>query len=87
MKEITEERKCLLHEELNNENIEIIDILAKDIILPLEKVKIEVKAYGIDELIECLKKCQKNLIKCSLKKIKSKMKEKYLMILIKNIKR
>ena len=75
----SEERKMQLSEQLDSENIEIIDILAKNKILSFNNIKLEFKAYGLDVLIDCLKKkCQKNLVKCNLKQIaKTKMKQKY----------
>ena len=76
----TEIRKKQLCQELNNKNIEIIELMAKDYICKKNnEILFEVKAYGINDLIECLKKkCQKNLVLCNLKQIaKEKIKEKY----------
>ena len=44
-----------LSEKLNDENVKIIDILAKDIILQVNNMKYEIKAYGLDVLMKCLK--------------------------------
>ena len=76
----TEIRKKELIQELNNNNIEIIELMAKDYICKRNnKILFEVKAYGLNNLMECLKKkCQKNLVLCNLKQIaKEKIKEKY----------
>ena len=76
----TEQRKMELSEKLNDENVKIIDILAKDIILQVNNMKYEIKAYGLDILMKCLKeKCRDSLVKSNLKQIaKIKIKEKYL---------
>ena len=76
----TEQRKMELSEKLNDENVKIIDILAKDIILQVNNMKYEIKAYGLDVLMKCLKeKCRDSLVKSNLKQIaKIKIKEKYL---------
>ena len=76
----TEIRKKELIQELNNNNIEIIELMAKDYICKRNnKILFEVKAYGLNNLMQCLKKkCQKNLVLCNLKQIaKEKIKEKY----------
>ena len=76
----TEQRKMELSERLNDENVKIIDILAKDIILQINHMKYEIKAYGLDILMKYLKeKCCDSLVKSNLKQIaKIKIKEKYL---------
>ena len=76
----TEQRKMELSEKLIDENVQIIDILAKDIILQINHMKYEIKAYGLDILMNCLKeKCRDSLVRSNLKQIaKIKIKEKYL---------
>ena len=76
----TEERKMQLKEKLNNENIEIIEVYAKDYEYKFRNLNIKIEAFGLDELKEAMKKkCLKSLIKCNLKQIaKVAVKEKYL---------
>jgi len=72
----TEERKKLLKEKLNNDNIKIVEILAKDEMI----YGYNIKAFGIEKLIEVMKKqCKESLIKCNIKiTVKKKIKDKYL---------
>ena len=79
-KKITEDRKKQLREKLNNDNIEIINLLAKNYDLEIGDETIEIKAFGLDKLIDALKnKCKKQLVKYNIKQIaKKKIKEKYL---------
>ena len=75
----TDEKKEQLRKALNNDKIEIVDVLAKDIKMKLGKQEILIEAYGIDELRELMKKkCKDKLFKCNLKQIvMKKIKQKY----------
>ena len=72
-------RKKQLKERLNNPNIEIIDVIAKDFKFAIEGQTFEIKARGLENLIDAMKKkCQKQLIKCNIKQIaKKSIQEKY----------
>ena len=78
-KQETEIRKKQLKERLNNPNIEIIDVIAKDFKFAIEGQTYEIKARGLENLIDAMKKkCQKQLIKCNIKQIaKKSIQEKY----------
>ena len=75
----TDEKKEQLRQALNNDKIEIVDVLAKDLKMKLGKQEILIEAYGIDELRELMKKkCKDKLLKCNLKQIvMKKIKQKY----------
>ena len=75
----TDEKKEQLRQALNNDKIEIVDVLAKDLKMKLGKQEILIEAYGIDELRELMKKkCKDKLFKCNLKQIvMKKIKQKY----------
>ena len=75
----SEERKEQLRKELNNNNIKIIDVLAKDKSFKIRNNTFTAEAFGINDLINCIaEKCQKTLVKCNLKQIaKSKIKDKF----------
>ena len=45
----TDEKKEQLRQALNNDKIEIVDVLAKDLKMKLGKQEILIEAYGIDE--------------------------------------
>ena len=79
-KKDTENRKKMLREKIDNDNIEIIPLLGKD--TPIEIADdqfITIKAFGMNKLIEAIgKKCEKNLVKCNIKQIaKQKIIEEY----------
>ena len=79
-KKDTEDRKKMLREKIDNDNIEIIPLLGKD--TPIEIADdqfITIKAFGMNKLIEAIgKKCEKNLVKCNIKQIaKQKIIEEY----------
>ena len=79
-KKDTEDRKKMLREKIDNDNIEIISLLGKD--TPIEIADdqfITIKAFGMNKLIEAIgKKCEKNLVKCNIKQIaKQKIIEEY----------
>ena len=78
--EKTEKRKELLKESLNNPNIEIIDVLAKDIYIHINNDKLIIKSFGVDKLIDTIvKKCQKQSMKYTMEQIvKANVKRKYL---------
>ena len=65
----TEKRKNQFKKELNNENIEIIDILAKDYILKIGNIDYKINAYGLDKLIDSIKKNAKKVVTANLKQI------------------
>jgi len=66
-----------LKEALNNENIEIIPVLAKDYKLEISDQIIP--AYGLDKLIASIKKNAKKIVKANLKQIaKNKLKNEYI---------
>ena len=71
----TEKRIKQLKESLNNDNIEIIEVVAKDI-----KIRnIIVPAFGLDQLIASIKKNAKKIVKANLKQIvKNKIKNEYI---------
>ena len=79
-KKKTEDRKKQLREKLNNDNIEMINVLVKNCNLEVGDQIIEVKAFGLDKLIDAMKnKCKNQLVKYNIKQIaKEKIKEKYL---------
>ena len=75
----TEKRKNQLQNYLNNENIEIIDILAKDYTIKIGKQNIKINAFGLDKLIASIKKNAKKVVIANLKQIaKIKMKKEYI---------
>jgi hypothetical protein len=74
----TKERIKELRKDLKNDNIEIIDIRAKDQIIKNGKKNIILEKYGIDKLINSMKKKAKKIVVANLKQItKIKIKEKY----------
>jgi ABC-type dipeptide/oligopeptide/nickel transport system ATPase subunit len=80
MNPITERRKIELRQELNNDKIEIIPVLAKDFEFEYPNgTKFKMPAYGINNLIDIMKeKCKNKLIKCNTKQIaQRKMKEQF----------
>ena len=75
----TEKRIKELKEALNNDNIEIISVLAKDFELKIENQTIKFPAYGLDKLIASIKKNAKKIVKANLKQItKNKLKNEYI---------
>ena len=75
----TEKRKNQLKNYLNKENIEIIDILAKDYTIELGNQNIKINSFGLDNLISSIKKNAKKVVIANLKQItKIKMKKKYI---------
>ena len=72
----TETRKKQLKEKLNNPNIEIIEVIAKDFYVDENYT---IKKKGLDELIEAMEnKCKGQLIKCNIKQIaKKNIKEQF----------
>ena len=76
--ENTETRIKELKECLNNENIEIIPIVAKDLNLKIGKMNITIPKYGLEELIESMKKNAKKIVLANLKEITRKeIQQKY----------
>ena len=77
----TELRKKQLKEALKNDNIEMLEVLAKDFTFQYEswKNEITIPAFGIEELKEAMiKKSENKLVKCNLKQIiKKKIKDKF----------
>ena len=77
----TELRKKQLKEALKNDNIEMLEVLAKDFTFQYEswKDEITIPAFGIEELKEAMiKKSENKLVKCNLKQIiKKKIKDKF----------
>jgi predicted GTPase len=66
-----------LKEALNNDNIEIIPVIAKD--YKLEMTNQIIPAYGLDKLIASIKKNAKKIVKANLKQIaKNKLKNEYI---------
>lgn len=77
----SEKRKKQLKEKLNNPNIEIIEVIAKDIPFKINDGKdCVIKKRGLENLIEAMKKkCKKQLVKCNIKQIaKKSLQEKFL---------
>ena len=76
----SEEKICNVKNALDNQNIEIIEVLARDSTILIGKKEVPVEAFGLDELIKTMKnRFQKSLIKSNLLKIEKKKKqEKYL---------
>ena len=76
----SENRKRQLKEKLNNPNIEIIEVMAKDFPLPINGKEHIIKKRGLENLIEEMKKkCQKQLVKCNIKQIaKKNLQEKFI---------
>lgn len=73
----SEERKKMIQKDLNNENIDIIKVMAKDLIL--EDFDLTIKAFGLDNLIASIKKNAKKIVKANLNYItKNKIKKEYL---------
>ena len=74
-----EKRKNELKQQLNNNNIEIVEILARDVELKFGNKNLNVKANGIDKLYEIMKKkYNKNMVSEHLKQIiKTKIKENF----------
>ena len=82
----TEKRRDQLKKDLNNKNIEIIDILAKDYIIKKGNQNIKINAFGLDKLIFSIKKNAKKVVRNNLKQIAKNKKKKYILkTLIKNI--
>ena len=76
LNENTENRIKQLKEKLNNDNIEIIDVIAKEIKI---NKNITIPAYGLDNLIASIKKNAKKIVKANLKQIvKNKIKNEYI---------
>ena len=75
-----EKRKKGNHEALNNENIDIIPILVKEIPIKVKgKIIAEYPKYGLDTLINTLKKNTKTRVSAYYKEVtKSKLKVQYL---------
>ena len=76
----SEKRKKQLKEKLNNPNIEIIEVIAKDIPFKIDGKDCVIKKRGLENLIEAMKKkCKKQLVKCNIKQIaKKSLQEKFL---------
>ena len=75
----TEKRINQLQEDLNNKNIEIIDILAKDYTIKRGNQRITVNAFGLDKLISSIKRNAKKVVIANLKQIaKIKIKKEYI---------
>ncbi len=75
----TENRIKQLKAGLNNENIEIIDVIAKDITIEVYNQKVTFRAAGLDKLIASIKKNAKKIVKANLKQIaKNKIKNEYI---------
>ena len=75
----TEKRRDQLKKDLNNKNIEIIDILAKDYIIKMGNQNIKINAFGLDNLIFSIKKNSKKVVRANLKQIaKNKIKKLYI---------
>ena len=76
----SEKRKKQLKEKLNNPNIEIIEVIAKDIPFKINGKDDVIKKRGLENLIEAMKKkCKKQLVKCNIKQIaKKSLQEKFL---------
>ena len=76
----SEKRKKQLKEKLNNPNIEIIEVIAKDIPFKINGKDCVIKKSGLENLIEAMKKkCKKQLVKCNIKQIaKKSLQEKFL---------
>ena len=67
----------MIQKDLNNENIDIIKVMAKDLIL--EDFDLTIKAFGLDNLIASIKKNAKKIVKANLNYItKNKIKKEYL---------
>ena len=75
----TELRKKQLKEALKNDNIEMLEVLAKDYPLNPKLKDYTIPAFGIKELKEAMiKKSENKLVKCNLKQtIKKKIKDKF----------
>ena len=75
----TELRKKQLKEALKNDNIEMLEVLAKDYPLNPKIKDMTIPAFGIKELKEAMiKKSENKLVKCNLKQIiKKKIKDKF----------
>ena len=75
----TELRKKQLKEALKNDNIEMLEVLAKDYPLNPKIKDMTITAFGIKELKEVMiKKSENKLVKCNLKQIiKKKIKDKF----------
>ena len=75
----TEKRKNQFKKDLCNDNIEIIDILAKDYDLEIGNINYKIKAFGLDKLIESIKKNAKKVVTANLKQIaKNKIKKEFI---------
>jgi hypothetical protein len=75
----TEKRILQLQKDLNNKNIEIISILAKDYTKKVGNKNITINAFGLDKLIDSIKKNAKKVVRANLKQIaKIKIKKKYI---------
>ena len=79
LNEKTEERIKELKEELKNDKIEIIPVLAKEFKIKMGTFEQTIPSQGIPELKEIMKKkCRNKLVKCNLKQIvKKKIKDKF----------
>ena len=70
----SEEKICNVKNALDNQNIEIIEVLAKDSKMKVGKQEFPVEAYGLDELIMTMKnKCNSQLGKHNIKQIIKKI--------------
>ena len=75
----TEKRIEVLKEALNNDNIEIISMLAKDYELKIANQSIKFPAFGLDKLIASMKKNAQKIVKKNLKQIvKNKIKNGFI---------
>ena len=77
--EKTQERIKQLKEALNNDKIDIIPVIAKEVKIKAGSFEITIPTKGIPQLKEVMKiKCRNKLVKCNLKQIiKKKIKDKY----------
>ena len=74
----TEDRIKELKQELNNDNIEIIPVLVKNFYAKIGKQEIHFDKFGLDELVDSMKKNARKIVSANLKRItKLKLKEKF----------
>ena len=75
----TENRINQLKADLKNDNIEIINVLAKDYTIKVGNQNITIPAFGLDKLIASIKKNAKKIVIANYKQIvKNKIKNKYI---------
>ena len=83
----TRERKNRLKQELNNNNIEIIELIASNYDLEIGEEIITINSFGLDNLINTMKNKYKIILKKYIKHmIQNKLKEIYMFDISKNSK-